>query len=516
MLLPFWVLLWERRMFVSTTKNVFLIIIFSVLFFLISFSQISVTPLSVEKYVRPGETITETFYILPGNTTQQVSIELFQLVQDFSGNFNYEEVDPDSFLYSSWIQYDNLVTVPAGTTTATEVKINIPMNAPFGTYNFILMFTPRVETSGQLGIIIRYAIRLTIHVEGITITQIRIDDLEVVPNEERRPTVVTSILNDSSFDLIVSIEAVLRDQKGKIIERFPLKTQYMERNNLSAQRILKGNKVMFYGTPKYLLSPGDYKLNLFVNYSDRQKVFTFNITVPAEGFSFAPLEELALVLDQNEFSFTLYPGAVKSFVVGFQNLSNKNVTVKIGAKDFPGSDRKYSLISWLTSRSTETMVVYPQRPARAIMSISVPKDAQEGGYYGKIVLNVYDELENLLTQKEVNIELIIGKVEYDVELVSTNYEVVEGIGIFSAVVKNIGSGYLIPKGSLSIINSKGVSIGVYDLVPSSEEWVVPEKEVLLLGEVPDLDISQDYSYILTIYNKENKLKTFEGTFFNSK
>ena len=142
MLLPFWVLLWERRMFVSTTKNVFLILIFSVLFFLISFSQISVTPLSVEKYVRPGETITETFYILPGNTTQQVSIALFQLVQDFSGNFNYEEVDPDSFLYSSWIQYDNLVTVPAGTTTATEVK-NIPMNAPFGTYNFILMFTPK-------------------------------------------------------------------------------------------------------------------------------------------------------------------------------------------------------------------------------------------------------------------------------------------------------------------------------------------------------------------------------------
>ncbi len=42
---------------------------------------------------------------------------------------------------------------------------------------------------------------------------------------------------------------------------------------------------------------------------------------------------------------------------------------------------------------------------------------------------------------------------------------------------------------------------------------MPEKEVLLLGEVPDLDISQDYSYILTIYNKENKLKTFEGTFF---
>jgi hypothetical protein len=480
---------------------------------LISFSQISVTPLSVEKTVRAGETITENFYIIPGNTTQQVSIELFQLVQDISGNFNYEKVDSSSFLYSNWIQYENLVTVPAGSTTATQVKINIPLNAPFGTYNFILMFTPQVETSGQLGIIIRYAIRITIHVEGMTITQISIEDLQVVPDEEQRPTVLASILNDSSFDLVVSIEGVLRDQKGKIIERFPLKSQYMEKNNLSAQRILKGNKVMFYGTPKYLLSPGDYKLNLFVNYSDRQKVFTFNITVPAEGFSFAPLEELALVLDQSEFSFTLYPGAVKSFVVGFQNLSNKNVTVKIGAKDFPGLDKKYSLLSWLTLRSPGTMIVYPQRSGRAIMSVNVPKDVEEGGYYGKIVLNVYDESDNLLAQKEVNVEAVIGKVFYDIELINTNYELAENLGIFSAVVKNVGNGYLIPKGSLSIINSKGVSIGVFELLPSSEEWIVPEKEVLLLGEVPVLDKNDEYSYILTIYNKGNKLKIFEGTLF---
>ena len=499
-----------------TTKNASLIIIFSVLFFLISFSQISVTPLSVEKFVRAGETVTETFYIIPGNTTQQVSIELFQLVQDTSGNFNYEKVDPSSFLYSNWIQYDSLVTVPAGTTTATQVKINIPLNAPFGTYNFILMFTPQVETSGQLGIIIRYAIRVTIHVEGMTVTQINIEDLQVVPDEGQRPTVLASIFNDSSFDLVVSIEGVLRDQKGKIIERFPLKSQYMEKNNLSAQRILKGNKVIFYGKPKYLLSPGDYKLTLFVNYSNRQKVFNFNITVPEEGFSFSQLEELALVLDQSEFSFTLYPGAVKSFVVGFQNLSNKNVTVKVGAKDFPGLDKKYSLLSWLTLRSPATMIVYPQRSGRAILSVNVPKDVEEGGYYGKIVLNVYDEADNLLAQKEVNVEAVIGKVDYDIELINTNYELAENLGIFSAVVKNVGNGYLIPKGSLSIVNSKGVSIGVYDLVPSSEEWVVPEKEVLLLGEVPDLDISQDYSYILTIYNKENKLKIFEGTFFNSK
>jgi len=507
----------ERRIIVSiTAKKSSVIIIFSVLFFLVSFSQISVTPLSIEKYVRPGEIITETFYIIPGNTTQQVNIELFQLVQDIFGNFSYEKVDQSSFLYSSWIQYDNLVKVPAGTTTAVDVKINVPLNAPFGTYNFILMFTPQVEPTGQIGIIIRYAIRITIHVEGLTVTRINVEDVQVVPDEEKRPTVVASVFNDSSYDLVVSIEGALRDEKGKIIERFPLKTQYMEKNNLSAQRILKGNKVVFQGKPKYLLSPGDYKLNLFVNYSDRQKVFTFNITVPSEGFSFSPLEELALVLDQNEFSFTLYPGAVKSFVIGFQNLSNTNVTVKIGAKDFSGIDKKYSLLSWLTLRSPETMIVYPQRSGRATVSLTVPKEAEEGGYYGKIVLNVYDELDNLLTQKEVNIEAIIGKAHYDVEVVSSNYEVAENIGIFSVAVKNIGSRYLIPKGSLSIINSRGVSIGVFDLLPSSEEWVVPEKEALLLGEVPVLDTSEEYRYILTIYNQESKLKTFEGTLFKTK
>jgi hypothetical protein len=41
------------------------------------------------------------------------------------------------------------------------------------------------------------------------------------------------------------------------------------------------------------------------------------------------------------------------------------------------------------------------------------------------------------------------------------------------------------------------------LLPSSEEWLVPEKEVLLLGEVSVLDKNEEYSYILTIYNKES-------------
>ena len=41
------------------------------------------------------------------------------------------------------------------------------------------------------------------------------------------------------------------------------------------------------------------------------------------------------------------------------------------------------------------MIVYPQRSGRAILSVNVPKDVEEGGYYGKIVLNVYDEADNL-------------------------------------------------------------------------------------------------------------------------
>jgi len=509
MLLPFWVLLWERRMFVSTTKNVFLILIFSVLFFLISFSQIGVTPLSVEKYVRPGETITETFYILPGNTTQQVSIALFQLVQDFSGNFNYEEVDPDSFLYSSWIQYDNLVTVPAGTTTATEVKINIPMNAPFGTYNFILMITPQVETGGTIGIIIRYAIRITVHIQGTAITNISVENVEVIPDEEGRPKVQATVVNGSSYDLIVSMEAILRDQNNKMIERFPLKSEYMAKNNISSQRILKGNKVVFSGKPKYLLSAGDYKINLFVNYSNRQKVFTYDLTVPEEGFNFVPPTELALLLDNDEFSFELYPGAVKTFVVNLQNMSNQNVNVEVGARDFAGLPKDKSVLSWLTLRSQPSFSINSQRTSRTIISVNVPKEVEDGAYYGQIVFRACNQNEELLSEKTVNIETLIGDTIYDIDLVSTNYEIIENQGIFSANVKNIGDRYIISRGTISIIDEKGVSIGIYDLTPSNEEWLIPGQETLLIGEVPIIT-DENYRYIITLFNQDQRIKTFEG------
>ncbi len=186
--------------------------------------------------------------------------------------------------------------------------------------------------------------------------------------------------------------------------------------------------------------------------------------------------ELALILDNNEFSYELYPGAVKTFVVNLQNMSNQNVTVQVGGEEFASLPKDKSLLSWITLRSPSSFTVNAQRTSRIILSINVPKEVENSAYYGKIVLNAYDESGEFLSQKKVNVETIIGEVNYDVELVSSNYEKIEGIGIFSALIKNTGERYIIPKGSLSILDNNGVSIGVYDLLSSSQEWLVPTKK----------------------------------------
>jgi hypothetical protein len=465
--------------------------------------------LSVEKDVKAGEEFIATINVIGGNTTQNVDIELYQLSQDFGGNFDYVEATPDNFLYSNWIDFPNSITVSPGSTTPVEAIVNIPSNAPFGTYNFILMITPEVETTGTIGIIIRYAIRITVHVQGTVITSVEVEDVKVVPDEDGKPVIEATIANGSSYDLILSIEAILRDKSGRMIERLPLKSTYMEKNNITTQRVLRGNKVVFSGKPTYLLAPGDYKVNLFVNYSNRQRVFTYDINVPEEGFNFIPPTELALILDNNEFSYELYPGAVKTFVVNLQNMSNQNVTVQVGGEEFASLPKDKSLLSWITLRSPSSFTVNAQRTSRVILSINVPKEVENGAYYGKIVLNAYDESGEFLSQKKVNVETIISEVNYDVELVSSNYEKIVGSGIFSALIKNTGGRYIIPKGNLSILDNDGVSIGVYDVLPSNQEWLVPSQETMLIGEVPILE-GEGYKYILTIYDNEQRLKVFEG------
>jgi hypothetical protein len=190
-------------------------------------------------------------------------------------------------------------------------------------------------------------------------------------------------------------------------------------------------------------------------------------------------------------------------------MSNQNVTVQVGGEEYSSLPKDRSLLSWIILRSLSSFTVNAQRTSRVILSINVPKEVENGAYYGKIVLNAYDESGEFLSQKKVNVETVIGEVNYDVELVSSNYEKIEGSGIFSALIKNTGERYIIPKGSLSILDSDGVSIGVYDLLPYSQEWLVPSQETMLIGEIPILE-EDGYRYILTIYNNEQRLKVFEG------
>ncbi|MGY4687858.1 COG1470 family protein [Petrotoga sp. DB-2] len=490
-------------------KKFYILSFVFLLFTTFSFAQITVSPLSVEKDVRAGEEFIATINVIGGNTTQNVNIELYQIIQNIDGNFDYVEATPDNFLYSNWIEFPNSITVSPRSTTPVDAVVSIPSNAPFGTYNFILMITPEVETSGTIGIIIRYAIRITAHVQGTIITKVEVEDVKVVPDEEGKPVIESTIANGSSYDLVISTEAILRDKSGRMIERLPLKSPYMENNNITAQRIIKGNKVVFSGKPKYLLAPGEYKVNLFVNYSNRQRVFTYDINVPEEGFNFTPPTELALILDNTEFSYELYPGAVKTFVINLQNMFNQNVTVQVGGEEFASLPKDRSLLSWITLRSPSSFTVNAQGTSRVILSINVPKEVENGAYYGKIVLNAYEESGEFLSQKKVNVETVIGEVNYNFELTSSNYEKIEGRGIFSAMIKNTGERYIIPKGSLSILDNDGVSIGVYDFLPSSQEWLVPNQETMLIGEIPILE-EEGYRYILTIYNNEQRLKVFEG------
>ncbi len=102
------------------------------------------------------------------------------------------------------------------------------------------MITPEVETTGTIGIIIRYAIRITVHVQGTVITSVEVEDVKVVPDEEGKPVIEATIANGSSYDLVISTEAILRDKSGRMIERLPLKSNLHGKNNITNPKSTEG------------------------------------------------------------------------------------------------------------------------------------------------------------------------------------------------------------------------------------------------------------------------------------
>lgn len=491
-------------------KNI-LLIFFILTMFVLSFS-IGVQPLAKKIDLSPGTEVTEDLTFDPEINDKNITLELYKMVQKPNGEFNYVKANEEIFPEQSWIDFQENITIPAGQRTITKINFDVPLNAKPGTYNFIIMVTPEIETATTgIGLVMRYAVRMTLEVSGIAYKNVSLSGITIAPDQNRKPTLIATVTNESNFNVSTSVKAYIRDKTGKIIEKLDLKSDYMNQNSKNSQSILKNTSVQFFANSEYLISAGEYKINLFMNYDDKQRIFTSNINIPEGVFAFTSGEKLSLQVDKHLLSYNLYAGQSKTDVIQIENKSNMDSIIQTKLDDMKKTTQINTMIDWVTIRPTGNINLMQGRRSRLVSTIRVPKEVEDGAYYGKMNLNSFNsDDKSFLTNEEVLFEVLIGETTRDASITDIKYSALDDTGSFSFKVSNIGDRYILPDTDIRLENEDRERIGSYDIKPSDEtRWLMPGEYDILIGDV-DLLQPGKYFYTITLKNDNNVITVKDG------
>lgn len=192
----------------------------------------------------------------------------------------------------------------------------------------------------------------------------------------------------------------------------------------------------------------------------------------------------------------LAPGQTGTFDLLVSNRLGTAKIFNLTSEDFTGSTDKeqtvillgddrgpYSLQDFIKIGSTTLSLDHASR-ARIPVSVSIPKNAEPGGLYGSVIVSTMsksDEAKNtsgvvstnpIFTRIAVLIFIKVkGEVKEDGKLISfalaQNKKVVSGTDsvIFDLFFKNDGNIHLNPKGTITIQNMLGSTVGIIDVEP---------------------------------------------------
>ncbi|MGM0641718.1 MAG: hypothetical protein ACQESN_09885 [Thermotogota bacterium] len=489
----------------------FLLIVILLTLVVFNFS-VGVQPLAKKIDLSPGTELSEDLIFDPEINDKNVSLELYKMVQKPNGEYNYVKANEEIFPEQNWVDFDETITIPAGQKTIAKINFDVPLNARPGTYNFIIMVTPETETASTgIGLVMRYAVRFTVEVSGIAYKNVSLSGITIAPDQNKHPTLIATVTNDSNFSVSTSVKAYIRNQSGKIIERLDLSSGYMNQNSRNSQTILKNTAVQFTSKSEYLISAGEYKINIFMNYDDKQRIFTSNINIPEGVFAFTSGDKLSLQVDKHLLSYNLYSGQSKTDVIQLENKSNMNSIVQAKLEDMRTTSKINSMIEWVSVRPDGSIKLPQGRQSRLVSSIRVPKETEDGAYYGKMVLNSFEEeSKRFLTNEELLFEVLVGETTRNASITDIKYSSIEDIGNISFKINNIGDRYILPDADIRIENDNRERIGSYDIIPSDEtRWLMPGEYDILIGDVDLLEPGR-YFYNISLKHENNTIAVQDG------
>ncbi|MFW5898202.1 MAG: hypothetical protein ACOCUG_04445, partial [Halanaerobium sp.] len=115
------------------------------------------------------------------------------------------------------------------------------------------------------------------------------------------------------------------------------------------------------------------------------------------------------------------------------------------------------------------------------------------------------------TQK-IDLEVLIGEDwEYSLDIASFNFEKIEEVQTFTLDFKNSSPVHVIPRASMSLIDSEGVTVETINLrMPEEKEQLLPEEEVTMTARTHEIEAGT-YTARVVISNQNQEIETIDQT-----
>ncbi|SIR53096.1 hypothetical protein [Halanaerobium kushneri] len=495
-------------------KTIILFWIF--IYFIVIFSGNSfaagVKPLVLNFDLKPGETSNFVLTLTPGSVRETIDLIPYYPTQNLSGGLNYELGDSTTHPFLNWIELEkDQIIVPPGQEQIVRGRINVPYNAA-GSHTAVIM-VEQVDNenmnSGLLNFKVRYAVRININIERPgQRSRAEITELGLGKNKDGNPQISAHIKNVSPLYFNASAEATIRDENNRLIERLNIVSKAAARANNLNTRIYPNSEVIFQADLNQPLYPGEYNLQVYLKYGDnRQLVERKNITLKEELRKAGPRRYISF--EPKIISKNLRAGSPVTQVIEINNLYNKEIKVKINKEEVV-DDFDYSIFNTgeLQLRGGEELLFDSRSSGRLVFIYRSPRDAAAGGYYGKLELEVFDQKDELLETRNIDLEMLIGEDwKYDAEIDEFEFLNDDGVQTFSLNLKNLSSIHINPGVLLVLKNNEDLVMKTINLSPSEEldDKLLPEKTVKMIQRTTGIETGT-YKMEIIITDNEKEIK----------
>ena len=480
------------------------------LFFIISLAfllgtsvafSLEVQPLAFQKEVNPGDKILIPLKI-SSEVDQKISLKLLKYTQREDGKQEFVEYEDSRDSVLNWFAFPNTIFLRAYSSANIAVEVKIPYTAR-GTYVSVIMVEPEEEGAVTgITIKIRFAILIVLRVSAPGLRQTyEIEDFDIVPDENKEPVVTVKFHNNSLLDYFASIDAAIRDPNGRTVEKVHLNTGQSLNRGIAQTWLVPDANVIFSAKVSKILSSGKYKVHLYVNYGDRQRIVTKSFQIDRELFKLPEPKELYLLFGKPYISLHLKPRSVKTELVSVTNKGGEPVDVSVKLSDIK-SNFKNSLLPWTTLRGKEEFLLSPGKSSKTVLTFKVPADAEEGAYYGKLVYTASKDATPIIS-RDFLLSLIVGKPTVSATLLSVDVERGEDQEIFlSALLKNDGEVHLAKINGTYEIFEPGEIVPTFsgELEASREGWILPEEKIIMATTLDGIPEEGTYILALKIYD----------------